>query len=137
MVKANELDALARTLWGEARSESPEGKIAVAWVIRNRVNKPSWWGKTILSVIHKPWQFSCWNKSDPNYKFLSGQRKIPQKEYDECAELALKVFKNEVEDPTNGATHYFAPKVVKAPSWTKGAKLTVTIGGHKFYKDVP
>jgi spore germination cell wall hydrolase CwlJ-like protein len=33
----NDRDILARTLWGEARGESLDGKIAAAWTIRNRV----------------------------------------------------------------------------------------------------
>ncbi|EIK59473.1 hypothetical protein PflSS101_1174 [Pseudomonas lactis] len=39
---------LARTLRGESRGEGIEGKIAVAWIIRNRVfdgKAKLWWGR--------------------------------------------------------------------------------------------
>ena len=47
----NDQEVLARTLWGEARGEGPEGMTAVACTIMNRVNidlhndnKPDWLG---------------------------------------------------------------------------------------------
>ena len=70
-------DILARTLWGEAWGESLAGQIAVAWTIRNRVNDgkdKSWWGEGYGGVCQKPYQFSCWNKSDPNFAYLSGAK---------------------------------------------------------------
>ncbi|AZD06253.1 Cell wall hydrolase [Pseudomonas chlororaphis] len=73
-------DLLARTLWGEARGEGLAGQIAVAWTIRNRVNDgkaKSWWGEGYAGVCQAPYQFSCWNKNDPNYPFLSGAKPIP------------------------------------------------------------
>lgn len=63
---AGDIDILARTIYGEARGEPWEGKIAVAWVVRNRAERGGWWGDTIREVCLKPWQFSCWNETDPN-----------------------------------------------------------------------
>jgi len=79
----NDRDILARTLWGEARGESLAGQIAVAWTIRNRVNDgnaKSWWGEGYTGVCQKPYQFSCWNSTDPNYLYLSGAMPIPFRE---------------------------------------------------------
>ena len=73
-------DVLARTIWGEARGESSAGKVAVAWTIRNRVfdgKEKSWWGEGYAGVCQAPWQFSCWNKTDPNYPFLIAVKQIP------------------------------------------------------------
>ncbi|WP_404986198.1 cell wall hydrolase [Caballeronia sp. LZ034LL] len=132
-----DLDVVARTLWGEARGESKTGKIAVAWVIKNRVLSPkTWWGKDYASVCRAKFQFSCWNPNDPNYPFLSGSRGIPESEYQECEDAALLVLANFQPDITMGATHYYA-KSIAAPAWTKGATRTVQIGSHIFYKDVP
>jgi len=76
-------DILARTLWGEMRGEGVAGQIAVAWSIRNRVEmdlhndgKPDWWGEGYAGVCRKPYQFSCWNKSDLNFACLSGAKPI-------------------------------------------------------------
>ena len=73
--KRLEADVLARTIWGEARGEGLEGMRAVANVILNRVKIAElkngfWWGSNIIQVCQKPYQFSCWNRSDPNFKKL-------------------------------------------------------------------
>ena len=67
------INIFARTLWGEARSEGVEGIEAVASVILNRVRVAKlfngyWWGNDIIQVCQKPYQFSCWLKSDPQYQ---------------------------------------------------------------------
>ena len=59
------IEYMAKTVWGEARGEDKEGRIAVASVILNRKNKQGWMGKTIIDVCLKKWQFSCWNENDP------------------------------------------------------------------------
>ena len=41
--KSEDIKIMAKTMWGEARGESEEGKIGVAWVIRNRAENPCWW----------------------------------------------------------------------------------------------
>jgi hypothetical protein len=58
----DDVDTLARTIYGEARGENMLGKRAVAHVILNRVKANSWWGKTIAGVCRYKWQFSCWNR---------------------------------------------------------------------------
>ncbi|MEB2621400.1 cell wall hydrolase [Pseudomonas sp. YuFO8] len=133
-------DVLARTLWGEARGESLIGLIAVAWTIRNRVNDgkaKSWWGEGYTGVCQKPYQFSCWNKNDPNYAYLGGAKPIPFREFAQAQIAADQVIAGKVPDPTGGATHYHATTMVKPPTWIVGAKRTTTLGRHVFFKDVP
>lgn len=133
---AGDLDTVTRTLWGEARGEPQEGKSAVAWVIKNRVLSPIvWWGKDYSGVCKAPMQFSSWNRNDPNFPFLSGSKLIPQSAYAQCEDAALVVLGGFMDDPTNGATHYYAASI-HAPAWTIGATKTVQIGNHIFYKDV-
>lgn len=132
----NERETLARTLWGEARGEGLGGMIAVAWVIRNRAAKPGWWGRDVSTVCLKPWQFSCWNKGDPNYPYLSGQKPIPASQYAKALQAADAVLLNKEPDPTAGATHYYAKSMKTPPKWAATAKKTVTIGNHHFFKDV-
>ena len=133
-------DVLARTLWGESRGEGLAGMIAVAWSIRNRVNdgkERSWWGEGYTDVCLKAWQFSCWNKNDPNYPFLSGARAIPFRELAQCRIAADQVINGKVADSTGGATHYYATTMLKPPNWAVGAKQTLKLGSHIFFKDVP
>ena len=139
-VTEKDRDVLARTLWGESRGEGPAGMIAVAWSIRNRVNdgkERSWWGEGYTGVCQKAWQFSCWNKNDPNYPFLSGARAIPFRELAQCRIAADQVINGKVADPTGGATHYYATTMPKPPNWAVGAKQTLKLGNHIFFKDVP
>ncbi|MGX5220253.1 cell wall hydrolase [Pseudomonas segetis] len=132
-----ELDIVTKTVWGEARSEGMSGMIAVAWVIKNRADKGGWWGNTLESVCLKKWQFSCWNDGDPNAPYLRGQKAIPGREYVLAHEAVIAVVNGHEPDPTDGATHYYAPRSVKEPKWAKGATKTTQIGHHVFFKDVP
>lgn len=131
-----EIDVLARTLWGEARGEGMTGMQAVSNVILNRAEISRklggyWWGDNVLQVCQKSFQFSCWNKDDPNYKKL-----ISIDESDMYLATALRVARRAmlgfVKDETNGATHYHARNIM--PDWAKGKKPTAVIGRHVFYR---
>lgn len=140
VVTERDRDIVARTIWGEARGESTAGQIAVAWTVRNRVEDgkaTSWWGEGYAGVCQKPFQFSCWNKSDPNYAFLIGIKQIPFRELAQARIAADQVIDGKMPDPTGSATHYYATAMPKAPIWARGAKQTLKIGGHIFFKDVP
>ena len=139
-VSEKDCDILARTLWGEARGESLAGQAAVACTIRNRVNDgkdKSWWGEGYAGVCQKPYQFSCWNKTDPNYQFLIGLKQIPSRELAQCRVVADQVIDGKVPDPTDGATHYYAISMKAPPAWSVKAKQTLKLGGHVFFKGVP
>ncbi len=129
-------DILARTLWGEARGEGTAGMQAVAAVIMNRVKtsraKPGgmWWGNDVISVCQKPWQFSCWNRSDPNMKkVMAVTANDPY--FKNAQAIARAALAGTLRDPTGGATHYHARGSV--PDWAKGQPPTATIGRHVFY----
>lgn len=144
MARETDIDVLARTLWGEARGEGHQGMVAVAWTIRNRVEmdlhndgKPDWWGEGYVGVCKAPWQFSCWNKNDPNYAYLSGQKQIPAAQFMAAREAAVAVVDGLVADPTLGATHYYSTSMRVAPKWAAKATKTVQLGRHLFFKNVP
>lgn len=133
----NELatDVLARTLWGEARGEGPAGMEAVASVILNRARIAQgkggyWWGGDIISVCQKPYQFSCWNRSDPNYRKLL---EIDAKDihFATAIRISRRAIAGTLQDTTFGATHYHAGSIL--PFWAKGQRPTTTIGHHIFY----
>lgn len=131
---------LALTLWGEARGEGLAGMVAVAWTIRNRVNDgkdKSWWGEGYTGVCQRPYQFSCWNTNDPNYLYLSGAKEIPAAEFAKCQLAAQHVIEGAMPDPTGGATHYYSTSMARPPKWVAGARQTVRLGHHIFFKDVP
>ncbi len=128
-IHAFRLTLLAIAIWREARGEPNEGKIAVGEVIRNRVDD-SRWPDTWEDVILQPWQFSAFNKGDPN------ATKFPDpttRAWLDCYAAACSVYEIGPEKGyANGANHYCAVSV--HPSWARTDKLVAQIGRHKFYK---
>ena len=129
------IDVLSRTLWGEARGEGTVGMRAVASVIWNRFQiaraaKGYWWGDDIVSICQKPYQFSCWNRSDPNYQRL--RLVTPQnKQFRSAQDIARLTIEGHMYDLTGGATHYHAKNI--KPYWANGQTPTKVIGNHIFY----
>jgi spore germination cell wall hydrolase CwlJ-like protein len=133
-----DIDTLARTLWGEARGEGELGIRAIACVIKNRFNERKWYSflngtHTIAGVCKKPWQFSCWNKSDPNYKKMLSVTLENDPAFKVCWQAAGEAVDGYIDDITFGANHYFATWI-KRPKWAENMKFCCSIGQHNFYK---
>jgi len=139
MPTPQDLDILARTIFGEARGEYGrcEGGlcalIAVANVIVNRVQEKSWYGTTIAAVCLKPWQFSCWNHSDPNYVIIK-ERIIDNPIFTICQHVAESVVQGLWPDITKSSNHYHATGMALPPDWSRGHNPIVRIGRHLFYR---
>lgn len=129
------LDILARTLWGEARGESPAGLRGVAAVILNRANRrpPWWWGSSVEEVCTKPFQFSCWNIADANRAKLLAVT-TSDAAFRDCLLIAHEALTDRLEDRTAGATHYHHASMV--PVWAVGRTPCIEIGRHRFYNDI-
>ena len=132
------VDTLARTLYGEARGERVLGLEAVAAVILNRARRARlrgryWWGSTIEEICRRPWQFSCWNNNDPNRMKIEAVG-VDNKVFQTCVRVAERAIRGDLEDPTDGATHYHTMGVL--PPWTRGRSPSAKIGRHLFYNDV-
>jgi spore germination cell wall hydrolase CwlJ-like protein len=129
-----DVDVLTRTIYGEARGEDQLGKVAVAWVVRNRhESSVTWWGEGIAGVCTAPWQFSCWNRSDPNRELIETLEPTHGSAWD-CLRAAVDVLGGAQPDPTQGATHYHHQSI--EPPWAKDKKPCAVIGEHLFYNDV-
>ncbi|MDR4515470.1 cell wall hydrolase [Nitrosomonas sp.] len=126
-------DTLARTIWGEARGESREGKEAVASVILNRLKKPTRFGGTIEEVCLKPSQFSCWNDNDPNLPKLKAVD-VNDANFVECLSIAQAAVSGNLADSTIGADHYHTTTV--SPDWSINKTPCITIGNHLFYNNI-
>lgn len=133
LIRYDERDVfiMALTLYGEARGLSVEGQTKVAWVIRNRAERIAFVGSAfvgnegaVAKACLMPWQFSCWNESDPNSaklrEWLDGYhcaQTIPG-ELATQYNIATSVLSGIVEDITNGADHYHTTRrPAWAPSW--------------------
>lgn len=136
--KATDLDVFARTLFGEAAGEGRRGIEAVAAVIMNRVADRRF-PNSARAVCLAPSQFSMWNpsyrNSDPN-SLRALSITDSNSTFKTCLEVASDALSGRLKDPTGGAHHYYAPKVV-TPPWAASAKSSVTIGNHIFLVGVP
>jgi spore germination cell wall hydrolase CwlJ-like protein len=108
--------------------------LSIALVIMNRANDPGkdWWGDTVEEVIKKPWQFTCWQ--DHNRPLMEAVTVFSDAKFREAIAAAFTAFYGLAPDLTNGANHYFNPKVVAAPRWALDLTPVATVGNHLFYK---
>jgi N-acetylmuramoyl-L-alanine amidase len=133
--REKDIDILARTMWGEARSEGALGMQAVAHVVMNRLKKSNAgngynWGRSITDICLFPWQFSAWNKGDPNRDRMLKVTEADPK-FAEAKRIARMVVSGQLADITGGADHYHTTAV--KPSWKDANKKTAQIGTHVFY----
>lgn len=139
LLRDKDIDTLARTIYGEARGEYNNPKIglkslvAVGYVVLNRYIEKTWYGSTIEEVCLKPYQFSCWNRKDPNRVIIENVKK-GNVIFDICSHVAESVLFREIADPSFGANHYYATSMQNPPSWAVGRLAVTQIGHHKFYK---
>ena len=132
-VPGNDLDVLARTIFGEARGELLGGKIAVAHVVLNRVAAKRWFGRTIKEVCLKPYQFSCWNENDPNRNLLL-RVEYRDPTFRSCWEVAAAVIDGRYPDVTLGSCHYHTTSV--RPDWAEDKLPVIQVGGHLFFQNI-
>ena len=135
---------LATMIWGEARGESTEGMAAVAHTALNRAAKSPKSG--VCKVVLAPKQYSIFNNNTALRRAAMSKDIIPtlknpidQASWLKSVEVAGMVMRGVLTDPTNGATFYLAPKMMKIkgytyPKWSKEYKIVAIIDSHSFYK---
>lgn len=116
---ANNLNLLARLVYGEARGEPYTGQVAVAAVVLNRV-KSSNFPNTVSGVIYESGAFDAVRDGQINLTPNSTAKK--------AAQDALNGW-----DPSYGAIYYFNPSTA-TNKWIWSRPMTVTIGRHRFCK---
>lgn len=138
-----DIDAIARTAYGEARGLGEDGMRAVICVIVNRVSKKAWYGLTAYEVCHKYetmesgrtiYQFDCWDPKDPNCaKCQNVTTNDPQ------FVIAMQLAEDSQEfnwmDVTDGALNYFST-TIPLPSWARGHNPCYSIGNMLFYNNI-
>jgi len=126
---------LAALVWGEARGEPWAGKLAVAWVVKNRVDaQKKYYGKDFVDVMLKRNQFSCFNHG-VSIERLRKDVMSDMKTWKDCVDAASYVLKGTVLDNTYGATYYVNKRLKGKLAWMKNLVHTVDIGNHSFYKE--
>lgn len=136
------LEALALTIYGEARGESWEGMLGVGFVI---VNRSRLWKQSIKEVCYAKNQFSCYLSSDWNYEILYNIAKdlnanlTNNKHLQLCLQCAEMVSLAPNETNVDNATFYRVKgnKNKWFDGQIKNGKLikVCEIGHHEFYKE--
>jgi len=86
--------------------------------------------KDVVSNVLAPYQFSSFNRSDPNASLLPNPaNKTDWNAWLECCQI---VDQNDV-DSTNGSNFYF-DNSIQPPSWADPSKMTIQIGTLKFFR---
>jgi N-acetylmuramoyl-L-alanine amidase len=139
-VPAEEIDVvdahwMALTMWGEARNGGEEAMRAVGHVIDNR-RRSGAHGTYATETVSEAWQFSAWNRNDPNYSAMMNIDALKPDSEDQRMWLAAKRLAEEIlsgqsADPTGGALFYHTAAV--SPRWSSGLAPVRVIGGHLFF----
>jgi hypothetical protein len=137
----DDVELLALTIFGEARGERDQGKIAVASVILERVEHRDWDGTTIKGVCLCPEQFSCYLPKDKNFRLLEQiagdwQAALARSSsLRTCYGIAAGLLSGAIaRDPivaANHATQYLTVDCTAA--WEAKMRKVATIGAHEFY----
>lgn len=145
-------DILARTIFGEARGEGFDGKVAVAYVVINRAKiaaafvkqhdaaHPHYGDGSIASACQSGQgthhQFSCWNDNDPNLAKMKAASEADPAFYSSrnAARVALN---GDLANTIKDCTHYYAPSSLpKSPLWARGKIPYRSIGHHSFFNNI-
>jgi spore germination cell wall hydrolase CwlJ-like protein len=141
IVPAEEIDVvdahwMALTMWGEARNGGEEAMRAVGHVIDNR-RRANTHGKYATETVSAAWQFSAWNKNDPNYPAMLNIDALRPDSLDHsrwltARRVAAEILSGASQDPTGGALFYHTAAV--SPRWSAGLAPDRVIGGHLFFR---
>ena len=116
-VSSSNLDLLARCVYAEARGEPYTGQVAIAAVVLNRDESPSF-PNTISGVIYQKGAFTCVSDGQINL--------TPNQTAYNAARDALNGW-----DPTNGCLYYYNPATATS-KWIWSLKVQITIGRHSY-----
>lgn len=141
--KLSDKQLLALAIYGEARGEPTEGKIAVGSVVLERVDHRGWDGRTIHEVCLKKYQFSCFDPRDPNQgKLLHiaenwDAEMVTDAALNDCYGIASGLIDGRIpRTPEIAAAHccqYLTRAAKKDVEWWKDMELVLTVREHEFY----
>jgi spore germination cell wall hydrolase CwlJ-like protein len=123
-------------MWGEARNQGELGMRAVGHVIANR-RQAKTHGTFVTDTVSAAWQFSCWNKNDPNRAMMLAIEDLPEggaahRQWLAAKRIAAEVLAGRSVDPTGGALFYHTTAV--QPTWSRGVTPVAQLGDHLFFR---
>jgi N-acetylmuramoyl-L-alanine amidase len=128
--KSYQLALLALVMWREARGEGPQCMMAVGCAIRNRVKRPTWWGKDYISCITKKWQFSSIAAvGDPQLMIYP---QSGDSAFEQALQIAEWVINETASNPFPGADSFYDSSI-PAPKWATPETFCGKIGRMTFH----
>lgn len=141
-VGADDLTLFAATVFLEGESEPDEGKVAIAWVIRNLMDTLKRPARHVILGADglvdgdgHAWEvFSCWN--DDYVKQRTVRLIAPDPAlWERCWRAATGALWRFLADPTKGATHYLNVELTRKirplhdlPPWYDPQRVTLKVG---------
>ncbi len=131
------LTVMTATVFLEAEGEPDKGKLAVAWVMRNRADRKN---LPIRDICLAPWQFSCWNE---DYRSQAEERLINARNTEPSWRAACAAFWRLTPDPTEGCHNYLNIEETRRirggslPQWAEemlDGGVRIDIGNHTFLR---
>lgn len=124
------MDLAARVLHAEAAGQGAEGLAAAAHVMNTRARLT---GGSLGDVVTARGQFEPWGNATTRARLLA----MRPEDYAEARSVMDGVVAGRIPDPTDGATHFFAPDLQarlgrQRPSWAPEGR-GLRIGGHEFH----
>jgi len=131
-VTEEDIDWVAKALYGEFRGQGEKYYEVTAWVIRNRHSYPRKRWQTYKGVVTDPWQFSCFNPDDKNRKKVDNPN-LKDPRWVSARSVAKQVLNAaECENPIPNVYNYYSPisrrPAGSVPKWARGAP-TVDVEG--------
>lgn len=133
--EADEISCLALNIYWEARGESTQGQLAVAFVTMNRVHSPRY-PDTVCEVVWQPRQFSWTHDGlyDEPTENAAWQKAVHLAEFVYLRLSSHRAAYEAVQQTVGvGETtmHYYNPDLAN-PRWAKAMRTQRTIGRHRF-----
>lgn len=135
-----QVTCLAKNIYFEAATQSTAGKLAVAFVTKNRVDSQHF-PNSFCDVIYEGLHWASGHPKRDRCQFswyCDGMGDVPREGngWRNSQSIAKWFYdhKDRLMDITDGATHYHANWMLKFPKWSSKYKKNVTIDDHIFYK---
>ena len=128
------------TIYGEARNQSIDGRVAVGNVIKNRfLSTENFGGRTYKDICFAVGQFSCWHEDNENTKELIKSAddvisigRVMNPLVRECIYIGKGIVDNQFQDNVTGALYYRTVKLMEEKPILVMWKIE--IGDHVFYR---
>lgn len=129
---------LAMTVFAEAlksgKGLDENDAIGILNVIKNRTNKPKRFNESVYDVILDPNQFSGVGSDEWNKAFSHNFKDDNEKQiFKRALQLTNGVMSGKIKDNTNGADHYYNPKLA-SPDWGKLTSEDMVDTGNMYYQ---